>query len=342
MVWAVWSENFHGEVPFFQSSCGILGHQINAEGRHPLADKLQVITQGRAPRNMTELRFFLGLVNYYAIFIPTYLLFSSVSLEPAPAKRDLLRLDEGLSTCVWDSQKQARIHPSTNALQFQFAHCLGRWRICLWGQSGNITHHPWWTATSYCVCFMSADQEWAKLLISGKRSVIPHFWNQKVPSVSLRKKVHVGDGPQASDSHIWIQEGSASHGCSKTAEMGNTVSFIQLQNQIWTDLRARQCRRNFQVAFGRRRAGRPLCRTRNLHGVSDRESPSYCCSFEEIHWHRLSVKQSSSLYENRVASISRHRTATLLVWELSQKINHFYSSLLRRRFFVTMMSKIVL
>ena len=36
---------------------------------------------------------------------------------------------------------------------------------------------------------MNADQEWAKLLTGGEGYLVPHFWNQEVPSVSLRTKI---------------------------------------------------------------------------------------------------------------------------------------------------------
>ena len=125
-------------------------------------------------------------------------------------------------------------------------------------------------------------------------------------------KVCIGDRPQASDSHISVQEGSTSHGCSKNAEVGNTVSFIQVRNQIPTDPSTCQCQQTFQVAFGWRREGRSLCRTSSLHGVSDWEPTSYRCSVENMHWHWLSVKQGSPLYERGVASTNWFRTATLL------------------------------
>ena len=55
---------------FFSSSVEYLGHRIDAEGRHPLESKLQAIREAPEPTNVTELRSFLGLLNYYGIFIP--------------------------------------------------------------------------------------------------------------------------------------------------------------------------------------------------------------------------------------------------------------------------------
>ena len=43
---------------------------IDNKGLHPSPSKVQVIQQAPAPTNVTELRAFLGLVNYYHKFVP--------------------------------------------------------------------------------------------------------------------------------------------------------------------------------------------------------------------------------------------------------------------------------
>ena len=55
---------------FLASSVEYLGHRIDAKGLHTTDGKLQAILQAPTPRNVTELRSFLGLVNYYGKFIP--------------------------------------------------------------------------------------------------------------------------------------------------------------------------------------------------------------------------------------------------------------------------------
>ena len=47
-----------------------LGHWIDKDGLHPTADKTKAILQAPAPKNTTELRAFLGLINYYGKFLP--------------------------------------------------------------------------------------------------------------------------------------------------------------------------------------------------------------------------------------------------------------------------------
>ncbi len=47
-----------------------LGHQISEEGIQPLANKVSAIIKAPAPKDLQQLRSFLGLVNYYGKFIP--------------------------------------------------------------------------------------------------------------------------------------------------------------------------------------------------------------------------------------------------------------------------------
>ena len=51
-------------------SVDYLGHMINAKGLRTSDTKVEAILQAPAPRNIAELRSFLGLVNYYGKFLP--------------------------------------------------------------------------------------------------------------------------------------------------------------------------------------------------------------------------------------------------------------------------------
>ena len=55
---------------FMESSVEYLGHRVDQEGIHATTSKLQAISEAPAPRNVQELRSFLGLLNYYGRFIP--------------------------------------------------------------------------------------------------------------------------------------------------------------------------------------------------------------------------------------------------------------------------------
>ena len=47
-----------------------LGHKISAEGIQPTEEKVRAIKEAPPPTNVTKLRSFLGLVNYYGKFLP--------------------------------------------------------------------------------------------------------------------------------------------------------------------------------------------------------------------------------------------------------------------------------
>ena len=55
---------------FLQPDIDFLGYHIDAEGRHPMNDKVWAIREAPTPRNVSELRSFLGIINYYSKFLP--------------------------------------------------------------------------------------------------------------------------------------------------------------------------------------------------------------------------------------------------------------------------------
>ena len=63
---------------FMVSSVSYLGHKIDAEGLHPLPDKLLAVESASTPRSVSELKSYLGLLTYYGKFLPNL----STHLEP--------------------------------------------------------------------------------------------------------------------------------------------------------------------------------------------------------------------------------------------------------------------
>ena len=47
-----------------------LGHQISQKGLHPTKEKVRAIVEAPAPQNITQLKSFLGMLNYYSKFLP--------------------------------------------------------------------------------------------------------------------------------------------------------------------------------------------------------------------------------------------------------------------------------
>ncbi|XP_078082174.1 uncharacterized protein LOC144502036 [Mustelus asterias] len=46
-----------------------LGYRVDAQGLHPMEDKVRAIKEAPAPKNAPELKLFLGMVNYYGCFL---------------------------------------------------------------------------------------------------------------------------------------------------------------------------------------------------------------------------------------------------------------------------------
>ena len=69
-----------------QESVTYLGHRIDQHGLHPLKEKVQAVQEAPAPKNIAELKSYLGLFTYYSKFIP--------NMATALALYKLLRKEE--------------------------------------------------------------------------------------------------------------------------------------------------------------------------------------------------------------------------------------------------------
>ena len=58
---------------FMEPSVSCLGHRIDAEGLHPLPDKVQAVVDAPDPQNVQELKSYLGLLSYYGKFFSNLL-----------------------------------------------------------------------------------------------------------------------------------------------------------------------------------------------------------------------------------------------------------------------------
>ncbi|KAL1448056.1 hypothetical protein MTO96_044162 [Rhipicephalus appendiculatus] len=53
---------------FFRESVIYLGHKVSADGIYPTSAKIKAIQDAPEPTNLTELRAYLGLLNFYGKF----------------------------------------------------------------------------------------------------------------------------------------------------------------------------------------------------------------------------------------------------------------------------------
>ena len=57
-------------LPFEVSSVTYLGHKIDAEGLHPVPEKVQAVHDAPSPTDVAQLRSYLGLLSFYSKFLP--------------------------------------------------------------------------------------------------------------------------------------------------------------------------------------------------------------------------------------------------------------------------------
>ena len=55
---------------FLAPSVTYLGHQIDAEGIHPIDEKVEALQEVPIPQNVSELKSYLGPLSYYSRFLP--------------------------------------------------------------------------------------------------------------------------------------------------------------------------------------------------------------------------------------------------------------------------------
>ena len=84
-----------------------LGHRIDAEGFHPVDAKVKAIKEAPTPTNASELKSFLGMLNFYGKFMPDL----SSTLEPL---HELLRKD---ISWKWGTEQQEAFDKAKNRLQ---------------------------------------------------------------------------------------------------------------------------------------------------------------------------------------------------------------------------------
>ena len=55
---------------FMSTSVAYLGYKIDSKGLHPLLEKIEAVMKAAIPRNVTQLKLYIGLLSYYNRFLP--------------------------------------------------------------------------------------------------------------------------------------------------------------------------------------------------------------------------------------------------------------------------------
>ena len=92
---------------FLQPSIEYLGYIIDKDGLHPTEEKVRAIKEAPKPRNVSELRSFFGIINYYGQFLP------NLSSKLAPLYK-LLQKD---AKWTWGRKQNEAFRAAKSALQ---------------------------------------------------------------------------------------------------------------------------------------------------------------------------------------------------------------------------------
>jgi hypothetical protein len=97
---------------FYKSELKYLGHLISANGMRPEAKKVQVIQDWPTPKDVYEVRSFLGLANYFCKYIKGYASLAAPLTELfkglAGTQRSLQRLEQIVSSGTRQSTRVVR------------------------------------------------------------------------------------------------------------------------------------------------------------------------------------------------------------------------------------------
>jgi hypothetical protein len=92
---------------FLRDRIEYLGHIIDRDGLHPTSEKVRAVQEAQTPRNVSELRSFFGIVNYYHRFLPNL----STTLAP------LYRLLQKDVKWIWEQEQEKAFTAAKRALQ---------------------------------------------------------------------------------------------------------------------------------------------------------------------------------------------------------------------------------
>ena len=190
---------------FMAPSVEYLGHVIDSAGLYPTKAKVKAITEAPTPRNVTELRSFLGLINYYGKFLPNL----SSTLAP------LYKLLQQNTQWQWCDQQVTAFNAAKEALQsstllvhydgskpLTLKHCE---RLLPWIQS--ISNHLWWAAQTCNGDAQLLTEKWTSIIYHISNV---HEWDGGEGSV-FNKCVHPTLPPEEQRSKKWLRSRSLVH-----------------------------------------------------------------------------------------------------------------------------------
>ena len=131
---------------FMQLSVKYLGYRIDAEGVHPVEEKVKAIQEAASPTNVAKLKSYLGLLSYYGRFLlhllsvlaPLYKLLSQYPMALDIQGESLICQIEG-AAYIFASSGTLRFRARTRTIMQCI--CLWDWR-CIGAQDARWIRRP--------------------------------------------------------------------------------------------------------------------------------------------------------------------------------------------------------
>ena len=198
---------------YMQQSIKYLGHELSAAGIKPLESKIEAIQKAPKPRDVSELKSFLGMVNFYAKFVENL----STHLSP------LYKLLGHTTDWEWNQSCDEAFKYAKEAIAS--AQVLVHYDPTLplilsvdaspYGIGAVLSHRT--VDGEKPIAFSSrtlsaAEKNYAQIEKEGLAII---FGVKKIPPVPLRpfREIHSGHRSPTADKNFWSQNGNSNHGC---------------------------------------------------------------------------------------------------------------------------------
>ncbi len=198
-------------------------HKVDAEGLHPVESKVKAIVEAPTPTTVTELKAYVGLLNYYNRFTP------NLTTRLAPLHYLLIK------DVQWVRNREREEAFQESKLVLQYAKVLDHYSAdkellpsrdaSLYGV-GIVMSHVMKDGREPPLGFMYTHSCWETLFATWQRGIGNNVRDQAIPLVPLWKDIHNLHRPQAFDLSVSWEESGPSDGIPQDAEVGGPVESI--------------------------------------------------------------------------------------------------------------------
>ena len=189
---------------FMTTEVVYLGHVITEQGIAATPMKVSAIVDAPQPRNVTELRSFLGMLNYYAKFIPDL----ATLIHPLNELLQSHRPFKWTSECdnAFNAAK-AELLAETVLTHYDVTKplSLSMWCVTVWYRRCTFSYYGEWRRASCRFCLANPYSKWKELFTAAEGSAITSVWSAEVPQVHLWSALHSNNWPQAIVDYIRSQ-----------------------------------------------------------------------------------------------------------------------------------------